>query len=133
MSAKRAPLLKAIVWELCYRLFRSIFSFCMIKGNISENVSFTDHASGIKLPDCPKLVVSPEFNNYICWYEVIIIFFFDAAVFLLSSLVTGSSFMSISLLALELNNFRLYGIDQKFGSHKCPRLSFVQYLESGTS
>ena len=30
--AKIAPLLKAIVWELCLRLFNSVFSFCKIKG-----------------------------------------------------------------------------------------------------
>ena len=30
--SKKVPLLKAIVWELCYRVFSSVFSFCKAKG-----------------------------------------------------------------------------------------------------
>ena len=30
--SKIVPLLKAIVWELCYRFFSSVFSFCKING-----------------------------------------------------------------------------------------------------
>ena len=30
--SKNVPLLKAIVWELCYRVFSSVFSFCKAKG-----------------------------------------------------------------------------------------------------
>ena len=30
--SKIVPLFKAIVWELCQRLFSSVFSFCKIKG-----------------------------------------------------------------------------------------------------
>ena len=46
---KILPLLKAIVWEL---FFRSAFSFC--KGVVNENITFTDHTSAIRLPDCSK-------------------------------------------------------------------------------
>ena len=30
--SKIAPLLKAIIWKMCYRLFSSVFSFCKRKG-----------------------------------------------------------------------------------------------------
>ena len=50
------------------------------------------------------------------------IFFFDLTVFLSSSLVTSSNFMSISCL---------YRIDQKSGNCKYPSLGSIQYLESG--
>ena len=86
-------------------MFRAISVFVRKKITINENVSFTDHVSGIQLPDCSKLVISREFdNNIICRHDVIVNFF-DAAVFLLSLLVTCPSFMSISLLALELQQF----------------------------
>ena len=59
--------------------------------------------------------------------------FFDAVLFLLSSLITRSSLMSILSLVLELWQFFLSGIDQKSGNRKYPRLSFAQYLETGAS
>ena len=70
---------------------------------INENVRITDHPSGIRLLDCSKSAVSQENGNdtIICWHEVISNFF-DVVVFYLSSLVTDPSFMSISLLVLEL-------------------------------
>ena len=58
---------------------------------------FTDYASGIQLPDCSKLAINKKnnINVRICRHDIIINFF-DAVLFLLSSLVTSPSFMSIS-------------------------------------
>ena len=59
--------------------------------------------SQIWLPDSSKLAINQENKNnvIICWHDVIVKFF-DNVMFLLLSLVTGSSFMTISLLVLEL-------------------------------
>ena len=62
--------------------------------------------SGIKLPDCSKLGIKQKNDNDVTIYRHdIIVSFFDVVLFLLSSLVTGPSFMSISLLVLELWQF----------------------------
>ena len=76
------------------------------KVTINENVSFTDHASGIRLSHFSKLVINLKNDNdiSICWH-VVIDNFFDPVLFLLSSLVTGPSFMTISSLVLELWQF----------------------------
>ena len=73
---------------------------------VNENLSFTDYASGIWLPDSSKLVTNKKKDHdvTICWHEVIVIFF-DAVLFLLSILVTALSFMSISMQLLELWQF----------------------------
>ena len=57
--------------------------------------------SGIRPPDCSKLAKDPKNDNDVTffWHDVNINFFDD--LFLLSSLVTGPSFISISLLVLE--------------------------------
>ena len=61
---------------------------------------------GIRLPDCSKLAVNwKSHNDVIIFLHDVIINFFDAVLFLLSSLVTGPSFMSISSLVLELWQF----------------------------
>ena len=59
---------------------------------LNENVSFTDYASGIWL--------ILQFTDVTLSSHL-----FDVVVFLLSSLVTGASFMSISLLVLEMRDF----------------------------
>ena len=50
--------------------------------------------------------IAPNWKNgndfTICWHDFD---FFDVVLFVLSSLVTGSSFMSISSLVLELQQF----------------------------
>ena len=73
---------------------------------VNENLSFTNYASGIWLPDSSKLVINPKKDHdvTICWHEVIVIFF-DVVLFLLSILVTALSFMSISMQRLELWQF----------------------------
>ena len=62
-----------------------------------------DHASEIQFLNCRKLAIIWKDFNYIAiyWHDVIVNFF-DVAMFLLPSLVTGPSFMSISLLVLGL-------------------------------
>ena len=57
-------------------------------------------------PEIGKITMTSQFADI----TSSLIFFFDVAVFLLSSLVTGSSFMLISLLVLELWQF-LYVMD----------------------
>ena len=60
---------------------------------INENISFTDYASRICLPDCSKLTVNWKNGNDVTIFEHgVIIKFFDVALFLFSSLVTGLSF-----------------------------------------
>ena len=105
---KMVSLLKVIMWELCQRFFSSVFSICKVKGYIHGNVSFTNYASGI--PDCSKLVVNRKNDNdvKICSHDVIIKFF-DVILYLLSSLVTGPSFMSRSSLVLESWQFSSIG------------------------
>ena len=77
--------------------------------NETSNVSFTDHVSGIWLPDCFKLAIYWKIKNDVTVSrQVAIANFFDVAVFILSSLVIGPSFMSISLLVLEIWQFSFY-------------------------
>ena len=70
---------------------------------IHENVNFTDRTSGTWLPDCSKLAINQKNNNAInlaAKYHHQ--FFLCCLVFLLSSLVTGPVFMSLSLMVIEL-------------------------------
>ena len=59
---------------------------------------------GIHLRDYSKEAKTQKNDNdvTVSRCEVIVIFFFDAAMFLIASLVTGPSFMSILLLVVEL-------------------------------
>ena len=75
----------------------------MLEVAINENVGFTDCASGIWLSDYPKLAINwKNDNNVTTCRNDVIVNFFDIVLFLLSSLVTGPSFMSLSSLFLEL-------------------------------
>ena len=69
------------------------------KNSFNENVSFTDYASVIQLPDGSKLAINQKIANDDMTSSSILI---DFVLFLLSSLVTGPSFMSISSQGLEL-------------------------------
>ena len=63
---------------------------------INENKSFTDNASGIRLPDCSELAVNWKNDNDVTNFRnYVIVNFFNIVLFVLSSLVAGSSFMSI--------------------------------------
>ena len=65
-----------------------------------------DYVSGIWFPDCSKLARNCSVNDFIvCRYEGIIKVFDTFFLFLLTILVTGPSFMSISWLVLELQKF----------------------------
>ena len=116
-------LVKVIMWELCQRFFSSVFSICKVKGYIHGNVSFTNYASGI--PDCSKLVVNRKNDNdvKICSHDVIIKFF-DVILYLLSSLVTGPSFMSRSSLVLESWQFSSIGDWPEIRKSKIPPSEF---------
>ena len=70
---------------------------------VNENINFTDYASRIRLPDCPKLAANWENGNGVTFSEMRSSSnFFDVVLFLLASLVNGPSFMSISSLVQEL-------------------------------
>ena len=81
------------------------------------SVYLYDNASGIRFPDSSKSAKNHKNDNDvpIFWHGVIVFFFFffDVVLFVLSGLVTGPSFMSISSLVLELWQFYFIGIDQK--------------------
>ena len=83
--------------------------FVRWKVTINENISFTDYASGIGpvwLPDCSKLATNwKNDNDVIIFQHDVIVKFFEVVLFLLWSLVTGSSSMSMSSLVLELWQF----------------------------
>ena len=100
---KNSTLLKAVVWDI----FSSFYTFSrMKKFFINENVEIIDHTSRIRGKDHSKSAINWKNNNdvIIYWHDIIVKFF-DVAVFLLSNLVTGSSFMSISFLGLKLWQF----------------------------
>ena len=86
------------------------------------------------LPDCSKLAINRKNDNdvTICWHDVIVNFS-DVAMFLLSSFVTGPSFTSISLLALELQQFSFINDWTEIRKSKISRLSFAQCLETMVS
>ena len=70
---------------------------------VNENVSFSDYVSKIRLLNSSKFTINRKKDNgvTICRDDVIVNLF-DLVLPLLSSLVTGPSFMSISSLVLEL-------------------------------
>ena len=70
--------------------------FVRQKVPVTENITFADFVSGIQSLDRSKLAKKPENDSDVN------VKFFDVTLFLLSSLVTGPSFMSISSLVLEL-------------------------------
>ena len=79
-------------------------------------VMSANHASRTRFPDCSKLATNRELtmkslfvdkkDDFLLWRQV----FFHVLVFLLPSLVTGPSFMCISLPVLELRQFFCKGL-----------------------
>ena len=67
--AKIVPLLKVIVWKQ----FVLFSDFVRKKVTVNENVSFTDYASGIRLPDCFKLAINWKkwqwHSNWSTWHH----------------------------------------------------------------
>ena len=94
---------------------------------IYENVSFIDHVSGIWLQDGCILAINHKNDNdaTIFWHNVIFNCF-DVAVFILSSKVTGPSFMSISWLVLELRQFSVIKDWPEIGKSEIPLSEFSQ-------
>ena len=78
-----------------------------------ESKRFTDYPPKIQQLDVSKMVINQKNDNDIttCRHDNIAKFFWHC--FLLSSLVTGPSFMSISSLVLSYDNFPSLGMDQK--------------------
>ena len=73
------------------------------KITVTENMTFADSASGVRPPDCSKSAKNPRNENDVTIFRHDVnVKFFDVVLFLLSGLVTGPSFMSISSLTLEL-------------------------------
>ena len=82
--------------ESCVRDF-------LVKVTITENINFVDSVFGIRPLDCSKSTKNLKNDNDVTFSDMTSSSnFFDVFLFLLSSLVTASSFMSISLLVLEL-------------------------------
>ena len=68
---------------------------------INESISFANYASRIRLSDCSKLTINQKNDNDITIFRHdAIVKFFEVVLFLLSSLVTIPSFISISSLVL---------------------------------
>ena len=83
------------------------FPFLVKIGGINESFRiFIFNASRIQLLNCSKLVINPKMTITPRIADTTLSsIFFDVDVFLLSSLVIQPSFMSISLLVLELLQF----------------------------
>ena len=94
---KKVPLLKAIVWELCWRFFSSVCGFCKTKGSYYWKHNFCRLC--VHNPASRLLQIGQKSEKW-QWCHT-----FDAVLFLLSSLVTGPRFMSILSLVLELWQF----------------------------
>ena len=106
--------------ESCVRDVLVLFSvFVRQKVTITENITFADSVYGIRFPDCSELAKNPKNDNdVIIFPHNVNVNFFDVVLFLLSSLVTGSSSMSILSMVLELWQFPFIRVDQKSGNWK---------------
>ena len=92
----------------CVREFLVLFLvFVIWKITFNENISFTDYASGIRLPDCSKLTLISKHRNDVTtfWHDVIVKFFWRSFVSLVKfshwfkfyvNIITGSGVMTIS-------------------------------------
>ena len=87
---KMVPLLKAIVWELCYRFFSSVFSFCKSKRYCKWKCKFCRLCA--RNPVSGLLQIDHKSEKWQWRYNW---------------LVTDPSFMSISSLVLESWQFSL--------------------------
>ena len=131
---RKSTLLKVEIRDFV-RDFSVLFSvFVRKKVTTTENVTFADSVSEVRPMGCSKLAKNPVNDNdvTIFWHDVNVKFF-DVALFLLSSLVTGPCFMSISSLVLELSQFSFIKDWPEIQKLKISHLSFAQYLETGAS
>ena len=82
------------------------WGFVRPKVTFTENIAFADSVSKTRPPDYSKLAKNLKNDNDVTIFRHDVnVNFFDVVLFLLSSLVTGPSFMSISSLILELWQF----------------------------
>ena len=121
---KLVPLLKAIVWELCYRFFSSVFSFCKTKSFL--NVSFTDYASGIRVPNCSKLAINRKNDNDIpiCQHDAIVNFFWRCFVSFVK-VSYWSKFTTFTVSELLRENQQV-GVELP-PPHQPPRLGLIAF------
>ena len=86
------------------RDFLVLFSVFVVKKiPITETITFADYVSGIRPPHCSKLARNTKNDNDVTIPDMTSTSdLSDVVLFLLSSLVTGPSFMSISSLVLQL-------------------------------
>ena len=105
--AEIVPLLKAIVWELCWRFFSSVFSFCKIKGYYYWKYKF--YRLCVRSPASRLLQIGRKLENgndvKIFWHNVIVKFFWCCLVFVVKfsflsmfhvNIITGSGVTTIS-------------------------------------
>ena len=128
----------------------SVFSFCKIKGYENKSSQTMHLESGFRItPTCSKWSQKWQWrHNLLTWRQRQFFDFWSfRVVFLLSSLVNGPSFMSMSLLALELHptlnallNYKehpsirvlknLLNIFQVFIFHQLVKILFLKKLKN---
>ena len=84
------------------------------------------------LPDCSKLAINRKKWRHNCWYNVFVNFL-DVVVFLILSLLTCLSFMSISLLVMELWQFSFIRDWSEIWEIEISCLIFGRNLKTGAS
>ena len=107
-------------------VFLVLFSvFVRQKVTVTENITFADSVSVIRPPDFSDLVKNPKNDNDVTIFRHDVkVTFFDVGLFLLSGLVTGPSFMSISSLVLELWQFSFIKDWQEIRKSEIPLYEF---------
>ena len=101
-SVKMVPLLKAIVWQLYKRFFNSVWSFCKVNSNCLWKCNFYRLCFRNSAKTRSKLVKTQKITNNVKFAEMTSLSkYLTLFLFVLSSLVTGPSFMSMLSLILE--------------------------------
>ena len=155
--AKIVPLLKAIIWELCWRFFSS--AFCKINTYFKWKCKYYRPYIWNPSSDCSKLLIICKNDNdvTICWYGVIIKIFWRWHVPLVRfsywskfhvNIRTGSGVMTIFIykrltwnaeirntpICVLLDIFRLGQIKiTKFGTNICNKKLLIAAKPQGYS
>ena len=77
-SKKKSPSTQSNGMRAVLEIFSHVFGSCKIKGyTINENVSFRDHTSRIRFPDCFKFAINRRNDNDVKIYrnDLIVILF----------------------------------------------------------
>ena len=105
-SKKKSPSTQSNGMRAVLETFSHVFGSCKIKGyTINENVSFRDHTSRIRFPDCSKFAINRRNDNDVKVYrnDLIVNFFYHFRVSLVKfsyqskfhvNIVTGSRVMT---------------------------------------